>query len=99
MNELIVSDFTLTSNTSTITVTWTPSAAASFVSRYDVQWRVNGATTPYNTKGAGLASTTTLDTGLIPGQAYDVKVISVDTYTQVSEQTAESSVKPIRMSK
>ena len=99
MNELIVSDFTLTSNTTTITVTWTPSAAASYVSRYDVLWRVNGATTSFSTKSAGLATITNLDSGLFPGQAYDVKVVSVDTYSQVSDQTAESSVKSVRLSK
>ena len=98
VNALKVPDFNLTSVSSTVLVTWTPPTVSAVVGRYDVYWRVKGANTTYNTLNAGLANNASI-TNLTPGHTYDVKVVSVDTHTQIDEQTVESSVKSVIFSK
>ena len=99
VNELIVSDFTLMPSNTTVTVTWSPSAASAYVGRYEVQWRIKGVTSAYNTKDVGLANSTTLESGLSRDEAYDVRVVSVDTVSQIDEQSVDSDVKSVSLSK
>ena len=98
MEELKVKNIRLTSEDGNITVMWTRPIETIYISRFDVKWKVNGANTTYTSKSVGTITTTTLDIDAIPGQAYDVIVVSIDSYTQVDEQAVESNLQNIRLS-
>ena len=99
VNDLIVSNFNVTYKDRAVAVSWTPPHMSAYVSWYEVQWRVKGSNASYKAKDVGLATSATLDSGLNRRQAYDVRVVSVDSNSQIEEQSVESSAKSVSLGK
>ena len=72
---------------------------SNYVTRYQVKWRVNGTNASFKTKDVGLATTATLGSDLNTRQTYDVRVVSIESHTQIEEQFVESIAKYVSFRK